>query len=51
MIRQNWLELTLMAFYVALLAKSSIVDRDACRSLYWLGAIVLMTGVLMMGNR
>lgn len=51
MIRQNWLELTLMAFYVALLAKSAAIDRDAGRSLYWIGAILLMTGVLMMGKR
>lgn len=44
------LELWLMANYVALLAKS-IVTRDPGRSLYWLGAVVLMSGVLLMGAK
>ena len=45
------IEATLLAFYVALAAKS-VVIRDWPRALYWCGALVLMTGVLMgMGSK
>lgn len=45
------IEATLLAFYVALAAKS-VAIRDCPRAMYWCGSLILMTGVLMgMGKR
>ena len=48
-IRTHWIETTLITFYAALLVKSAVIrDWPMCR--YWLGALVLISGVLGKGK-
>lgn len=44
-LRSHPIELALMGFYVVLAVKSAVY-RDWPRAMYWLGALILMVGVL-----
>ena len=48
-IRSHWIETALITFYATLLVKSACIrDWPMCR--YWLGALVLISGVLGKGK-
>lgn len=46
LLRSRPIECALMGFYIALLVKSLFV-RERADALYWLGAAILMSGVMM----